>query len=221
MIRTSEVARLRQGLYRFFGAALLAPRVERIEALRASATYLESMNLEDYAFYRDWARLVVVIGETENADQLAPEYVRLFAAGTSTAYCPPIESYYRAQGNGSATAQVVADLEREYRRLGLAAIAATEPPDHAATELEVMSALCAREAAAWETDRANEADACLSLEAQFLSGHLGRWFPLVRRRIRDSDAGSFYRSLVDAIHAFVVHDGDLIRSLRRVPGEAL
>ena len=51
----------------------------------------------------------------------------------------------------------------------------------------------------------------LALQARFLSGHLAVWVPVFATRTRDASAGRFYRTLVDLIHAFVVHEADLIR----------
>ena len=149
MSELAEIARLRQGLYRFFGGALLAPRETWLESLTAAAGYLDGLGIEAYAFYPSWRALVDRIMDLEELSVLEAEYVRLFASGTDDALCPPTESYYRARAEGGGMARVMAELGHEYRALGIAV--AGEGPDHAVTELEVMSSLCASEAHAWET----------------------------------------------------------------------
>lgn len=218
MSSAGDVARLRQGLYRFFGGTMLPPEPVRMEALLAAGRYLETMGIPDYSFSRQWESLMHVMDVTATADSLAAEYVKLFASSTDAAFCPPCESYYVAAGDGAATAEVVTELQGEYHRLGLVLTTATAPADHAATQLEVMSMLCAREASAWQTGDVAAALAMLATESHFLRRHLGKWFPKLRSRVRASTAGPLYRSLVDSIHAFLIHDRDLIHGLRRDAG---
>ncbi|MEE8330607.1 MAG: molecular chaperone TorD family protein, partial [Acidimicrobiia bacterium] len=211
-MRSDEVAiaRLRQGLYRFFGGALLAPDDARLESLAAAAKLLDGMGMEAYAFHTQWRVLVTAIHEFPASRTLAAEYVRLFASGVDFSLCPPIESYYRTEAKGGGMGALVAALEREYHGLGLRPIAGSEPPDHAATELEVMSALCDGEAIAWTFGNAPNAIAALAGQDRFLRDHLSVWFPAFRQRVLDAEPLDFYRALIEAAHAFLVHDADLI-----------
>lgn len=209
------IARLRQGLYRFFGGALLAPDNERLESLVAATKLLDGMGIEAYAFHAQWRAMVTSIHEIPGGRVLKADYIRLFASGVDSSFCPPIESYYRAEAKGGGMAALVAALEREYRSLGIAPITDSEAPDHVATELEVMSALCDGEAAAWAFGNPANAIAALAKQDRFLRGHLSAWFPAFRQRVLDAGALDFYRALVEAAHAFVAHDADLVRVMRR------
>lgn len=215
MTDEAAVARLRQGLYRFFGGALLTPDEARLESLAAAAKLLDGMGMEAYAFHTQWRVLVTAIHELPANRTLNAEYIRLFASGVDFSLCPPIESYYRTEAKGGGMAAMLASLEREYRSLGLTPVADSEAPDHAATELEVMSALCDGEAVAWSFGNAVNALAALAVQDRFLRDHLSVWFPAFRQRVLDAEALDFYRALIEASHAFLVHDADLIGVMRR------
>ena len=214
----ADIARMRQGLYRFFSGALGPPRRVRLEELVAAADYLEAMDLVDYAFYREWLSLMAVLESNVNVFDLASEHVRLFASGTKGVLCPPIESYYRSHGRREAVADIVAAVERDYRHLGLTTGDSSDPPDHLITQLEIMSTLCARESAAWDMQLEIEADALLDAETKFLHRHLAAWLPELRTRVHAAGPNDFYAALIDASHAFVVHDKDLIAGLKRWAG---
>ncbi|MDH3731654.1 MAG: molecular chaperone TorD family protein, partial [Acidimicrobiia bacterium] len=175
------IARLRQGLYRFFGGALIAPDEERLASLTAAANLLDAMGLEAYAFHSQWRSLSDIMRQLPDERALKAEYVRLFASGVDDSFCPPIESYYRAEAKGGGTAALVSSLERQYLALGFTPIDGSEAPDHVATELEVMSALCDREAVAWTLGNAPRAVSTLADQDRFLRYHLASWFPAFRR----------------------------------------
>lgn len=221
MTPTAEIARLRQGLYRFFAGALAPPEQVRLEELIAAADYLEAMDLTGYAFYREWRSLAAILQSHVTVADLASEYVRLFASGTKGVLCPPIESYYRSHGRREAIADIVTAIQRDYRAIGLTTTDASEAPDHASAQLEMMSTLCARESAAWEMQLPAEADKVLTAEVTFLSRHLAVWIPELRALVHEAGPIDFYAALIDAIHAFVVHDKDLIGQLRRWAGAAV
>jgi TorA maturation chaperone TorD len=107
---------------------------------------------------------------------------------------------------------VAVDVERAYAAAGVAlAVGAGELPDHVALELEFLSHLCAREAKAWEARRLEEAIGLLGAEREFLGRHLLPWFPALLCTVRDAAApSSFYCEVVEATHAFLVHESDLV-----------
>ena len=218
MTQAADMARLRQGLYRFFGGALAPPEQVRLDELRAAVELIESMDLAGFAFYREWRPFAAVLESDATVADLAPEYVRLFASGTKGVLCPPIESFYRGNGRREAIAEVVTAIQEDYRALGLATTADSEAPDHATTQLEIMSTLCARESAAWEMQLLQEAESVLEAEAQFISRHLAVWIPHLRVRVHSAGPKDFYASYIDALHAFVIHDKDIIGGLRRWSG---
>jgi len=217
MTPAAEIARLRQGLYRYFAGALAPPEQVRLEQLTDAAGYLEAMQLADYAFAREWRVLMNVLESTRAATSLAPEHVRLFASGTRGVLCPPIESYYRADGRNHATPDIVMAIRRDYREMGLTA-SSRDAPDHVITQLEIMSTLCGGESAAWEAGSVSESERLLDSEAKFLRRHLAGWLPQFRARVHAAEPHPFYAAALDAVHSFVVHDKDLIAGLRRWSG---
>lgn len=217
MTTPAELARLRQGLYRFFAASFGPPAPPLFEQLSAAVEYIDGLDLTGYAFSREWCALVGVLGTDAEVDDLAPEHVRLFASGTSGVLCPPIESFYRVAGRHEAIADIVAAIQNDYRKIGVASLA-SDAPDHVSTQLEIMSVLCGHESSAWETGRETESSRLLDTEARFLRRHLAAWVPQLRTRTQAVSPLPFYSALVDAVHAFVVHDGDLVFGLRQWTG---
>jgi TorA maturation chaperone TorD len=193
----------------------LPPDSARLESIAAAGEYLDGADIDQYAFYGAW-RAFADAAETAQAEQLTAEYVRLFASGVSGALCPPTESYYRGGADGGKIATLLTQVEQIYGDLGLSSVGGSEAPDHAATELEAMSVLCSREAAARESDSTGGAANALLAEARFLGTHLRVWFPEFRDRVANAPGvGRFYGTLIEAIYAFIVHDVDLVGLLRR------
>lgn len=207
----AEAALLRQGLYRFVGGALQPPVESTASTLRSAAAYLDDMGTAGYGFHREWSAVVAALN-TLNGNGMSADFVRLFASGSDFALCPPVESYYLGDAKGSATGEIGALVSQRARRLGLALVSTPTPPDHIVTEMEIMSAICGREAAAWNADAGPEAVAKLDDEEQFLTAHPVRWVPQFRARVREVGAEGFYRSVIDFAHAYVVHDVDYVRA---------
>jgi len=214
------IAATRQALYRTFGRALLPPESGMTETLRAAADYLEARDLAWLAFYPHWLAFRVALLDAPTDEELATTYVRLFASGVDGALCPPTESWYKTDARSGGTAELVAAIEQDYRTLGFATIGTAEPPDHAATQLEAMSALCRQEAEAWRIQ--HDADAASALERQdrFLRTHLATWFGDFAARVRRTDQNGWYCSVTEAVDAFVIQEVDLVRALRRQMGAA-
>lgn len=220
MTERAETARTRQGLYRYFGGALLPPVPERLASIGAAGAYLADRGLESFAFYGSWMAFRAAASSADVA-RLAPEYVALFASGVDGALCPPTESYYRGNARGGEIARVVARVEEEYRELGLFVTNGSEAPDHVVTQLEAMSMLCAREAEAREASSLEATRAALFAQERFLRSHLTVWLPEFRARVAQAPRVSrFYRVLTEAVHAFVVHETDFVAGLRRRLAEA-
>lgn len=216
----AEIAATRQGLYRTFGRALLPPESGTMDTLRAAADFLEGRDLTWLAFYPRWLVFRSALRDAPSDDQLAITYVRLFASGVDGALCPPTESWYKTDARVGGTAELVAAIEADYRALGLAAVGTAEPPDHAATQLEAMSALCGQEAEAWRIHQDPEAAASLERQDRFLRSHLGTWFGDFAARVSGNDQDGWYRTVTETVDAFVVQEVDLVRAVRRQLGTA-
>jgi TorA maturation chaperone TorD len=214
MTDSVDIARTRQGLYRFLGEALLPPTLESFDVLAQAIDVLQNRDIDMFAFSRDLRKLgrhfpVDVLG-----DRLDVDYVRLFASGRSGALSPPTESYYRVPTKGHGIAEFVAELQREYRSMGIATVGLAEAPDHISTELEVMAYLCDLEAGSWMDNQPLLTRDVLDRETRFLRRHLAGWVPLFQQRLHDAEPSPFYRDLVDMVHSYVVHDKDYARLIR-------
>ncbi len=99
--------------------------------------------------------------------------------------------------------------------MGVVLTGLEEAPDHVSTEMEVMAHLCDVEAQGWERGATEEVDATLAVEHRFLTRHLRVWIPQFRRRVAEAPPAPFYTALVDAVHAFVVHEVDYLALMRR------
>ena len=210
----SEVARLRQGLYRFFAATLLPPDTERLAGVVAGAQWIDAAGIEAFAFAGPWHRLTATLGKPLPLHQLENDYVRLFVANVEGTLCPPAESSYGASTNDVPA--VLANLELAYRVGGMVSSASTSlPSDHIVTELEFMSVLCEQESRAWTESSPDDAISILDDEWSFLHRHLGQWVPELAKRLSVSSTVDFYAALAGALAAFVHHDHELTRQLRR------
>lgn len=215
MTDSTDIARTRQGLYRFLGGALSPPAAGTFETLAGAVGVLNDRDIDMFAFSPIWRRLGRHFPVDISGAGLDVDYVRLFATGMSGALSPPTESYYRVPAKGGGIAEFVADLQREFRSMGIASVGLDEAPDHIATELEVMAYLCDQEANAWEAGQVRLAGDVLDLENRFLRRHLAVWVPLFRDRVHDANPSPFYLDLVDTVHSFVVHDNDYVPLMKR------
>jgi TorA maturation chaperone TorD len=211
MIEWADEAKTRQGLYRFLGAAMRPPEEDRLALLSSAWVFLSDRDLDAYPFAPSWRRFGDALASDSNVQNLEVEYVRLFGVGMTGTPAMPTESYYRVPARDGGIADFISELQREYRTKGLKPVGTAETPDHISTELEAVSYLCGVEVEAWDREQVDLAMDTLALEARFLSGHLAVWVPVFATRTRDASAGTFYRTLVDLIHAYVVHEADLIR----------
>jgi TorA maturation chaperone TorD len=211
MTEWAEQARTRQGMYRFLGAATRPPEAERLSLLSSAWVFLNDRDIDSYAFSPRWRRFGDALDSWGAVGDLEVEYVRLFGVGMTGTPAMPTESYYRVPSRDGGIADFISVLQREYRSMGLKAVGTAETPDHISTELEAMSYLCGVEAEAWEAEREQAAMDTLAHEARFLSGHLAVWVPVLATRTWNADPGPFYGTLMDLIHAFVVHEADFVR----------
>lgn len=237
-----DLARFRQGLYRLFSVALLAPVPDRLDALRAAGEVLDDAGLDAFTFstpLQAWRDTIAGPLSDAELDELSGEYIRLFVAGLDSSLCSPLESDYLTTAVGE-TGTITAQLAREYGRLGLRP-AMWLGADHVATQLEVMAVLCEREGEArgdrvtegrigpeqsrpggsTSGGRRSEASRALVVSAlrderTFLRRHLGRWHAAFAARVERATVVPFYRELARASHAFVHHDRELLECLSRM-----
>lgn len=215
----AELAELRHGTYLLFGLLFHHPEDDQLADLVAAAEDMRRAGelARDFPFYRSWIGVLDrVMRRTEEEQRLLEEqYIDLFQVAVSHTPCPLYESAY-VDRTGRLTGWITSRVEQSYAAGGLTLSASgnRELPDHAGTELEFMSLLCAQEAQAWGDGHVDEATGSLDLQKTFLEEHLRHWFPRLAQRLRlTAEPTSFYRRLADATLAFVVHDADLVGAL--------
>ncbi len=209
MTEPAEEARTRQGLYRFCSSALRPPEPSTWAQLQPAAAVLASRDMARFAYATDWLRLVDALGGQVADDEIESEYVRLFGVGPASTPAPPTESSYRVPERDGQTGAFVAGVQAEYLKMGVPTFRGTEPPDHISSEMEAMSYLCRTEAHAWKAAAVDEALNALKLQRGFLDRHLAIWVPLFAGRTRSARPAEPYASLVEFLHAFVVHEKNL------------
>ena len=210
----SDLAELRQGVYRFFAAALLPPDAHRIESLRAATVTLDSAGIDGLAFAHEWRAAAAVFAAAPSPEALGRDYAALFVSSAGSGACPPIETHYGAAPGRAPL--VDAGLQREYAGLGVALRPGSAVPiDHASVQLELMSSLCHDEAHAWSEGR--DEDAIRGLRAQwgFLDRHVARWLPRWAADVGVVAGGSGWDTVARGATTFVRHDLDLVTLLTR------
>jgi TorA maturation chaperone TorD len=220
-VRLADLARYRQVAYRLFGSVLLYPDEERFAMLIAAARELEfqSQPFVGLAFFPQWRRFLEVLARRSDSGtaDLEETYLGLFVMNQDVPVC---ESGFLAPGSPALT---MAALDEEYNAGGLSMAASfSEPPDHAAVELEFMSLLCEQEGEAWAKRSVTDAVRHLESEAGFLDRHLSRWFPVFTEQVGNRAGDSFYTSVTKAAHSFIEHDRALLNAfLEQYRQEAL
>ena len=206
MTGAPEEARTRQGLYRLTGATLRPPDVESFALLAQAVEFMDARDLDRFAYAREWRALTKQFLMVSPIETLETEYVRLFGVGVAGTPATPTESFYRVPKRDGGVGDFVAQIQGEYRRMGLTWTGSSEPPDHISTELDVMSHLCGTEADAWDQGLADTALATMNNQKRFLDGHLAIWVPVFVEKGRAAHPVPFYAAVLEFLHSFVVHE---------------
>jgi nitrate reductase assembly molybdenum cofactor insertion protein NarJ len=103
-VTLERLSRLRQGVYRFFGAGFSYPTTEMVSAAGAALPVFEELGVFDYAFAPDVAEAANALASAD-LDELSVAYVALFEAGVAGAACPPHESAHRSNARTGEVAR--------------------------------------------------------------------------------------------------------------------
>ncbi|MEW6581573.1 MAG: molecular chaperone TorD family protein, partial [Actinomycetota bacterium] len=124
-------------------------------------------------------------------EDLEVDHARLFDCECP---CPPYEGSY--EGDPFRQARQMSDVAGFYAAFG-ARVAGPEGdrPDHVACELEFLSFLALRRAAAVEEGRAEDAEVCGDAEDSFLREHVGRWLGPFGTAVSGAAQTPVYRAL--------------------------
>ncbi len=126
------------------------------------------------------------------------DYAGLFI-GPFELIAAPYGSIY-LEGNGRLMGDTTIAIKRYYADEGLK-VEVKEPPDHIAVELEFMSFLCKKEAAAIEQKNETESLRLSSLQADFFNSAMN-WLPAFCKKITGGAQTAYYRSLGECLGNF-------------------
>lgn len=178
-----------------------------LQSLQSASFPAHTGNDDVDAGYRKLAAYLSRVTE-ETLLELAIDYARVFIGHGTNAYSAayPFESVYTSEKR--LLAQEARDeFVAEYRAAGMKLESSwKDPEDHIALELEYMSVLCSRCAAALE---AKDDDAALGLMAgqrTFLTRHLAAWAPMFTADVKRFAKTEFYQGLACLTEGFLRED---------------
>jgi TorA maturation chaperone TorD len=197
-VRPTQIySEARSGTYRLFARLALA----EIDAELARA--LVEMPLLGEAFASS--------GGGDALGALRVEYARTFLMNVY-----PYESVY-LDDSGMMNAPRSASVLEHYRDHSFDPQSARRAgaPDHLGLELEFMSTLVEREAAARRAGSSAEIRALREDQLHFLEIHLVRWGPIFGRVLAEAAESPFYRALGEAIEGFLLTEYQSLASETR------
>jgi len=200
---------MRHSVYRFFASLHLYPDRDRLGILQKAALQLHGEGSSSVS--TQFTGLNEYLGDMNETSihKVEEEYVALFSVNPCA---PPYESYYQ-DPEGFVRSWIIIQLEKEYAEAGLKIRRSfKQPPDHVAIELEFMAFLCSLEAKGHETS--NEVDVRTSLERQyqFLSSHLGNWYPRFAQMVKDAPTMGLYDLTVEATNTYLHLEKSAVRT---------
>lgn len=126
-----------------------------------------------------------------------------------------VADFYRAHGSSRAGGSGRADGSGPDLGSGGARHSSVLAVDHLSVELEFLARLAEEEAAAWRSEKEEEARAHLASAARFLDEHLLRWLPILTVCVEEDAETLFYRKLAAWTREFVLEDRKHIQGLLR------
>jgi TorA maturation chaperone TorD len=194
----ASVSRSRANVYRWLALGFYPPDREWVDSVNRGQLAAELTEATSW-LGADQNRLLDAIEKLAGYHQIPLEnwqsnYERLF--GKSIQHVSQQESTYRwrdASHLPEAADSLTQSLQQEYNQYGLTPIAGME--DTVAVECEFLAYLCEREAENWSAHAMSTARELRQQQRNFLTNHLGLWFPEFSRNITDCQSGSFYSHL--------------------------
>lgn len=143
--------------------------------------------------------------EVSNFDDFLADYIAAFGHA-ARGPCPLNEiEYGELKADPLIQPHRLADLAAFYRAFGVEPTPdAHERMDHICFELEFMAVLAAKEAyALQQVPNAEQLEACVAAQKDFLREHLGRWTPAFARRLSASATASPLGELARFTESFI------------------
>ena len=166
----------------------------------------------------DAAGLVAGLPELEPLGRPDPElaaiYERLFLREI-----PLFESVFLG-GDGQRGGPVVGDVLDSYCRHDFDETTTwrVPSPDHLGIELRFLGHLAARESAAWQDDRPDEATKLVEVQREFLARHLGQWGEVATAAVLRRAGDGPYQVLTTAVAELLAAESERLRPAPDHPG---
>ena len=196
----TSVSRSRASVYRWLSLGFYPPDQEWADSVNRGQLSAELTDATSW-LGADQTRLLREIEKLASHCQSSlenwqSEYDLLF--GKSIQHVSQQESTYRwrdASHMHEAADGLTQSLQQEYSQFGLTPIAGMEGT--VAVEYEFLAYMCEREAENWAIHAMSAARELRQQQRNFLTNHLGLWFPEFSRNITDCLADSFYSHLAN------------------------
>lgn len=146
----------------------------------------------------------------------AVDYERIFLRAV-----PPYESVFMSvdgRRGGAVTASVAAAYDDDGFSEHLGEEWRTAGADHLGLEFRAHAHLVAREAAAWASDRPDEAAEAVSAQRTFLAEHLARWAEPCLAALASHADGTAYADVLAAAREFMAREVDALRPVPLLDG---
>jgi TorA maturation chaperone TorD len=202
----TSVSRSRACVYRWLSLGFYPPDQEWIDSVNRGQLSAELNDATSWLGV-DQTKLFNEIEELASHRQISlenwqSEYESLF--GKSIRHVSQQESTYRwrdASHMLEAADSLVLALKEEYNQFGLTPIEGME--DSVAVECEFLAYLCEQETKNWAIHATSSARELRQQQRNFLTNHLGLWFPEFSHTISDCLANSFYDHLANFGNAWL------------------
>lgn len=187
----------RASVYRVLGGVFAYPEPGFVSALPAVA---EAAGAAAPPPVRGALERLAAAAREAEAASLAAVYVATFDRQVA---CSPHEGGYGAPQVAGKAAQL-ADIAGFYAAFGLAPGGGrAELEDHIAAELEFMSVLALKEAAALAGGEDEHAEVTRAAATSFLRDHLGRWGEAFAAAVAEADPAPYYAAGAGALAAWL------------------
>jgi DMSO reductase family type II enzyme chaperone len=189
----------RSGVYRLLGRAFAHPSASTVAVVAEAAEQAaRAADPSVAAKLRDLA----AAARGSVPEEVARAYV---VALEMPGGCAPYEGSYGTAPLLAGKGATLADIAGFYAAFGMTA-AAAELEDHIAAELEFMSVLALKEAAALAEGLPEGAEITRAAAMAFLRDHLGRWAASFAAALAALGAAPFYARAVELLAAWLAAD---------------
>jgi DMSO reductase family type II enzyme chaperone len=194
-------------MYRLLANALAFPAEAFHESVRAGTFRASLLSTVDGLPFVLKGVAAQALGADQPYVEFQGEYIRLFDVGAVRPPCPLYGGEW-----GRSRRSSMEDALRFYQYFGMKMNEdARELPDHVTVQLEFMQVMAHTEA----VTRASKVDPLpvVRAERDFLSRHLARWWPLLRKKIVMQSPSPFYDGLTATTDIFLAADLGWLREL--------